>query len=360
MSVTHHPTVAILIPTYNGEAYIDELFKSIVADSYPKKSLGIFVVDNASVDATVTALAHYQKQCAKLTLIRNSQNYFFAKAINQAADAAMREGYEYLILLNQDTIVESGWIDALMAPLKADSFISAAQARMMITPPSSGIINSLGNVVHYLGFGFSNANGKQWRVVESMYANPWWDIPYASGGAMMVRAKDWRQFGGLDEHLAMYHEDLALGWRMALGGFRSVCVRDAIVYHDYRSAPSAYKYYFMERNRLIVLLEYYKVATLIVLLPMLIVLEVGLLVFACVKGWWKEKFRSYVSVVLSIRIIIKKRRLLQATRTIPDRILIHRFASMIEDQPIDHWLLRAVGNPLMRWYHHQVARIVRW
>ncbi len=360
MSVQHRPTVAILIPTHNGEEYIDGLVQSIINDSYPKDSLGIFVVDNSSVDATVSTLKHYQDRGVNLTLICNDQNYFFAKAINQAADAATRAGFEYLILLNQDTTVTVGWVDALIAPLISDFSITAAQARMMMADSSSGGINSLGNVIHYLGFGFSNANGKQWSNLESEYAQAWWDIQYASGGAMMIRSKDWRKFGGLDEHLIMYHEDLALGWMIALRGFRSVCVRDSIVYHDYRSTPAAYKYYFMERNRLIVVLEYYNARTLLLLFPMLLVLEIGLLAFSFIRGWWKEKFRSYWSVLSSIPVIIKKRQLLQVARTVPDRDMLYRFASMIQDQPIDHWLLRTIGNPFMRWYYRQIVRIVRW
>ncbi len=350
--------VAILIPTYNGSAFVDELLESIANDSYLKEYLGIFVVDNASRDDTVARISN--KAISNISIIRNSCNEYFAKAINQAANAAILSGYEYLILLNQDTTVEVGWIMALQEALTTDSSIAAAQARMMLFPAASITVNSLGNAIHYLGFGFSSCNGKQWATVETGYAGAWWETFYASGGAMMIRASVWKQLGGLDEHLMMYHEDLALGWQLALQGKRSVCVRKAVVYHKYDFNPSPYKYYFMERNRLIVVLEYYKIATILVLLPMLLSMEVGLLGFAFAKGWWKEKLRSYISIMTSLPIIIQKHRSIQSTRLVKDRTILARMAMTIEDQPIDHWLLRTIGNPLMRWYYRMVMRIVWW
>lgn len=366
----HLQRVAILIPTYNGAGFIKELFESIARDSYPKEHLGIFVVDNASTDNTVVQISNFSTQggsasggqfpISKITVIQNDRNYFFAKAINQAAVAAIHAGYEYLILLNQDTTVEVGWIEALLKTLSTDESIAVAQARMMLSPSSCGIVNSLGNRIHYLGFGFSSGNGKAWNSVEGHNTRAYWEVLYASGGAMMIRAKVWVELGGLDEHLIMYHEDLALGWQLALRGKRSVCVRDAVVYHKYNFNPEAYKYYFMERNRLIVIFEYYKIPTLLLLTPILLGMEAGLLGFAFVKGWWKEKFRSYASIIASLLIIIRKRHSIQSTRLVRDRVILGQMANTIEDQPIDHWLLRTVANPLMRWYYRMLMRMIWW
>ena len=386
--------VAILIPTYNGERYIDELFQSIQADSYPKEYLGIFVVDNASRDNTVVVIAKEAMPTVaisdrlNITLIQNKTNLYFAKAINQAATAAIEAGYEYLFLLNQDTAIQSGCIESLVNQLVGNPELAVVQARMMlyaeVPPPKIGggeegvlrsqdsVVNSLGNAIHYLGFGFSVGNGKQWPLMLSPrpngervrvrgidYTQPSWLITYASGGAMMVSVNIWKEFSGLEESLEMYHEDLDFGWRLMLAGKTSVCVRDAVVYHKYSFNPAPYKYYFMERNRMIVLLAHYRLWTLLLITPMLLAMELGMMVFSFKNGWWREKLRSYRDIARLLPQICTMRQKSALLRKVSDRDILKKMESTIKDQPVSNFILDRIGNPILALYYRFLRSVIR-
>ena len=97
-----------------------------------------------------------------------------------------------------------------------------------------------------------------------------------------------------NEDLFIYHEDLDLGWRLWLQAFRCLLAPQSVVYHKYDFSRSISKYYYMERNRYIVSLQNYKVATLIILLPAWLAMELGLLAFSLFSGFWKDKLKTLV------------------------------------------------------------------
>ncbi|MBI5135365.1 glycosyltransferase family 2 protein [Candidatus Uhrbacteria bacterium] len=352
------PRVAVIIPTFNGQQYVNELFGSINASMYPKDRLGIFVIDNASRDAMLSRIVNISALLPQLHVIKNPKNYYFAKAINQGAKAAINKGYDVLFLLNQDTVLDADCIQRLVNALQSfDKDRTVVQARMMIWPPESERVNSLGNRIHYLGFGFSDGNGKEYAV-SSVHGPAFWPVTYASGGAMMVSATLWEESGGFSEILEMYHEDLEFGWRLNLSGGQSICVRDAIVYHKYNSSPSGYKYYFMERNRLLVMLMHYQSWTLFLLAPMALVLEAGMLAFAIRNGWWKQKLRSYRDVLRLFPGVFAVRRKSMDARIKKDSEILQMMSSQITDQPIPSTLLDRVGNPLMHIYYKCIRGLV--
>jgi len=367
-----HHRVAIIIPTYNGQQYIEALFESITQSIYPKNRLGIFVVDNNSTDGTRAVIArHRQGGAVAIQTIQNIKNEYFAKAVNQGSEAAIRDGYEYLFLLNQDTTIEPDCISMLVEVLTNNKNIAVAQARMML--PGGDRINSLGNAIHYLGFGFSNGNGQPWpfnrhsgldpeskhskkyKLQITNYQLPAWPITYASGGAMMVSSETWMEFSGLDETLQMYHEDLDFGWRLLLAGKQCVCVRDAVVYHDYTFNPAPYKYYFMERNRMIVLLTHYQLWTLVLITPMALLMELGIILFSLKNGWAKEKFRSYRDALILLPKILENRKKSLGLRKIEDREILKRMGSAIQDQPVNNFVLNRMGNPILAFYYQLVV-----
>ena len=91
--------------------------------------------------------------------------------------------------------------------------------------------------------------------------------------------------GYFDKKLFAYNEDLDLGWRARLLGYKSFYVPESIVYH-HGSAQwkwSGEKFYLLERNRWIVLLSNYKTGTILTLLPTLLILEIALLIFFAKK-----------------------------------------------------------------------------
>ncbi len=380
--------VALIIVTYNGEQYAEDLFRSLAVDAFPKDRLGIFVVDNASTDNTVQEITQFSSRVSPpssraesrdlvITLIRNTTNTGFAAGNNIAIRRALADGYEWIALLNQDTVVKSGWVEELLRVGETDPRIGAVQPLLALWPPERGEINSLGNEIHFLGFGLSR--GYHDPINEPVIARPRRgrgnpdsgdcfaslamtssEITYASGAAVLYRAAALLDVGLFNEEFFMYHEDLDLGWRLWLRGWKSVLAPNAVVYHKYDFKAAAYKYYYMERNRLIVLLQNYKLATLVLLAPAYMLMELGLLGFSVIKGWWKEKLRGYWWVILHAGIILKTRAAIQKSRTASDGLITARFVGSISYQEIDNPILRFVVNPAYSLLWSLLFHLIFW
>ena len=119
------------------------------------------------------------------------------------------------------------------------------------------------------------------------------DVPSASGTAMAIRAETFRALGGFAEELFMYLEDLELGWRARLAGYRVVVDPAADVFHEYEYGRNPRKSYFLERNRLIFCLSAYSGRQLLLLSPVLLATELGMVALAVKERWFRDKVAGW-------------------------------------------------------------------
>jgi GT2 family glycosyltransferase len=160
----------------------------------------------------------------------------------------------------------------------------------------------------------------------------------------------------------MYHEDTDLGWRFWLADWRVVLAPKSIVFHKYEFSRSIRKFYFMERNRIIVLLQNYKVATIMVIAPALLVMNGAMLINSIISGWWKEELSAYGYFInWSVwKNIFTARHAIQLSRKQRDRDVISHFTGRIEFQDVDSPLLRYVVNPVFNAYWQLVKKVIWW
>jgi len=345
--------VAVIILSYDGLKFLPQLLGSLFDYNPLTVRQEVIVVDNHSDDGTVPWL---KKEYSQVTLLVQPENLGFAAGNNIGFKYAAAKKFDYAMLLNQDTIVTAGYLDRLIKTAEASKATAAVQARLMLYPQQDRI-NSLGNVIHYLGFGYTY--GHQHRQIKLRFGDG--RINYCSGAACLLKISVLNKVGFFDEDLFIYHEDLELGWRLKMFGFESVIEPAAVVYHQYEFSRSIKKFYFMERNRFIVMIQNYKLATLLLILPAVIVSELGLFVFAVKSGWWQEKLRVYF-YFLSLahwRRIIEQRRKVQQSRVSRDRTVIWDFSGIIEHQEVESRLMRCL-NPCFNWYWQLVKRLIIW
>src|SRR3989338_2584574 len=202
---------------------------------------------------------------------------------------AIKSDFNYAVILNQDVEVEKNWLEPLVIEMKDDGSTAAAQPLVLYNDKET--VQAWGNEVHFLGFGFSGGNLQKVRSTNSELRTR--EVTYTTGSAMIMRMSVIREVGMLDEDLEMYHEDLEWCLRARLQGYRMMLVPESRVYHKYEFERSIKKYYFMERNRFIVMVEYYKFLTLLAILPAFIVMETGLLFFSLIRGFWRERLKAY-------------------------------------------------------------------
>jgi GT2 family glycosyltransferase len=188
------------------------------------------------------------------------------------------------------------------------------------------------------------------------------DIAYASGAGMLMRSSMMREIGLLDEELFAYHEDLEFSWRARLAGWRVALAPKSEVFHKYEFSRSIKKYFWMERNRFIVMLRMYRIPTLLITLPAFLAMEIGLWAFAFKGGWWREKLRAYAHFLSpgAWKRLLDARRRAQELRKIGDREATKLFTGSILFQQMQPTLLTRVANPLFSLYWGLARLVIFW
>ena len=217
------PTVSIIIPTHNGRAHLDECLRSLRALNYPLDRREIIVVDNGSTDGSVEYLkASYQE----VTVVRNEKNMGFAGPCNQGAKCSQSE---YLAFLNNDTRVDSEWLNELTRSIdspKVGAERAVCAAGKIVSWDGrfldyDGGIMSFHGHGHHLGMGRPVSSG-------STQERP---ILFACAASMLIRRDAFFEVGGFDPDYFAYFEDVDLGWRLWLYGFQVLYCPTAVIFH---------------------------------------------------------------------------------------------------------------------------------
>jgi len=344
--------IAIIIsPNYRDYAqrYLHDCLESLRIQDWAGEKK-IFITDNQS---TAESFAFLKETAPEAEIIRNNNNDGFAKGNNDAMRLALQEGFEYLVLFNMDTIVETDCISHLVKTADSESAIGAVQARLMFWPEQDKI-NSLGNITHFLGFGYCEGYGGKWSDNPSVICR---DIGYPSGAAVLLKKEVFEKVGIFDEEFWMYNEDQDLGWRIWLAGWRCVLAPQAVVYHKYEFAGDARKYYWLDRNRILAMIKNYQFSTLLLISFAFVFMEFGVLLFAFQEGWFRDKLKVY-QYFFSLRnwkYILAARRNSQASRRVKDRDIVGMFSGRIWYDEIGDWKLGLVNHILNTYWN-----VIKW
>jgi GT2 family glycosyltransferase len=316
----------------------------------------VLVIDNASSDGTADYLASAWPQ---VDCVASSVNLGFAGGNNLGWEEIQRRYPQanYVALLNQDTVVQSGWLAALVAFLEQHPEAGTAQSKLRLHQKPD-CFNTVGNVSHYLGFGFTSACGE--RDVGQFDEPRLIDFP--SGAAFAINVEHLRRWGLFEAFLFLYLEDTELGWKLAQLGHPNYYVPTSVVYHKYEFKGDYRNYYFLERNRHWLLLVYYKWPTLLLLAPALVLMELGQLVFATQQGVLRAKLRAYGFCLRPANLaqLWRSRQAAQRRRQIPDRHFLANFTGVIRFEGLQGFLIRRVANPIFGTYWSVVRRMIWW
>jgi GT2 family glycosyltransferase len=278
------------------------------------------------------------------TVIDAGANLGFAGGNALGIRRAIEGGAEWVYLLNPDTDVDPAFLEEALAVAEADPRAAAVQS-LLLLHPERDLVNTAGNAVHFLGFGYCGS----YRARRADVPDEPREIAYASGAGVLLRAEALRDAGGFDEALFLYHEDLDLGLRLRLAGWRARLAPRSLVWHHYAFARNRSKYFFMERNRYVVLAKLLRPRSLLVLAPFLAGAELALLALAAGGGWFREKVRADAALLsrdLRAHVAAARRRV-QATRRITDRELARWFTPAVEFEGLEGgWLPRLLAAPM--------------
>ncbi|MFA6304867.1 MAG: glycosyltransferase family 2 protein [Patescibacteria group bacterium] len=360
--------VAIIIVNFNGQKYLPGLLGSIFNNPPQTVNQQVIFVDNASHDESVE---YVRENFSQIVVLEQEINWGFAKGNNLGIKYAQAHNFDYVFLLNSDALLEVGCLDILVNRIEQSNQIAAVQSKILLWPLTD-LINSVGNVIHYLGFGYTNGHKTPNTIHDpaqldntrssSAGQHTINEINYCSGAACLIKLEVLNKIGLFNEGFFMYHEDLDLGWRFLLSGYKNQVVPEAIVYHKYEFSRSIKKFYFMERNRWLVILANYDLRTLLLIFPALLVMEIGLFIFSFKNGWWREKIKIYLYFLkpTSWQKLCQTRRKIQSSRIVKDREIVVNFSGVIEHQEVNSWLMEKVINKIFNAYWLVIKKLIIW
>lgn len=246
----------IVIPTCNGRHYLEKCLKSLA-----KEDTHIVVIDNGSTDGTFDLVAD---DFPEVEYISFSVNTGFCRAVNAGIVATTTK---YVIFLNNDTIVEPGFVRELEAVMEQDERIFSASAKM-ISMKDKSRIDDAGDLYCALGWAFALGKGrpeKEYRTGYSIFA--------ACGGAAIYRMAVFEQIGMLDENHFAYLEDIDLGYRARIQGYYNIYIPEAVVYHAGSGASGSrynkFKVDLTSRNSIYLIYKNMPVIQIILNFPLL-------------------------------------------------------------------------------------------
>lgn len=274
--------VTVVIPNYNGEKYLGDCLKALKEQSM--KDFDLIVVDNGSQDESVRIV---REGFPGAELIRLDKNYGFSKAVNDGIRTARTE---YVILLNNDTRVEKDFVKALFEAVSRDDRIFSVSARMLqMNDPQ--LIDSAGDMYCCLGWAFARGKDKPSGRYDKRA-----DIFSACAGAAIYRKSVFNVIGYFDEKHFAYLEDVDLGYRARINGYRNVYEPRALVYHAGSglsgSRYNTFKISLSSRNNVYVPYKNMPLLQLILNLPFLLAGFIIKTVFFVRKGEGRTYIRG--------------------------------------------------------------------
>ncbi|MCC6025960.1 MAG: glycosyltransferase [Caldimicrobium sp.] len=201
---------SIVIPVYNKFEYTYNCLKSIRENTDEDISYEIIIADDCSNDET----QFIHKYVKGVTIIRNPRNLGFLRNINNANRLARGE---YLVLLNNDTIVSKGWLKELIETFKRDNRIGIVGPKFL-TP--DGRLLEAGGIIWRDGTGWNYGRGDDPSLPEYNYLK---EVDYISGACIVIKKELWNAIGGFDDRYApAYFEDSDLAFECRKRGYKVV------------------------------------------------------------------------------------------------------------------------------------------
>lgn len=300
----NEPRVTVIIVNWNSGELLSRCLESVSAQSYAPAR--IIVVDNGSTDRSADVVENW----AGITVIKLGANRGFAAANNIAIEEC---DTELVALLNPDAFPESDWLARLVGAAVAYPVAAAFGSRQMVAG-RDGEIDGLGDVYHASGIMWRNGYGRQLLHADAVSA----EIFSPCAGAALYRRDALMEVGGFDKDYFCYVEDVDLGFRLRLAGYRSIYVADSVVHHVGSACSggqhSDFAVYHGHRNLVWAFVKNMPGALFWILLPAHLLLNVVTLVHFAFRGQGAVMLRAKRDALRGIPSAWRKRRRIQAWR----------------------------------------------
>lgn len=215
------PLCSVVIPTYNGRALLETCLASVARHRPRGSDIDVVVADDGSTDGTADWLAGAHPW---VRVVRREANGGFVAAANAGIAAARGR---FVQLLNNDTEVTAGWLEAGLAPFADPRVGSVAPLVLVRSDPTR--VDSAGDNYALVGWPSKRGHGQP--------ASRWRDRPGdrvfgASGSSAFYRAEALARVGAFDPTFGSYYEDVDLAFRLRWAGYACAYAPGCVVLHE--------------------------------------------------------------------------------------------------------------------------------
>ena len=332
--------VSIIVLNYNGKHFLDVCLSSVLEQQYP--DFEVILVDNGSVDGSVDFV---KEKYPSVRLLALESNQGFAGGNNRGVEMAK---HDLIVLLNNDTRVEPGWLQALVATVRPEDL--AAASALILTDGIPRRYYEKNGSVNFLGHNIM-------RIFDVRE-----DIFFA-GGASLIYKKNLLGLPFDDDYFA-YAEDVHLSLRARFQGYRVLHVHEAVVHHfgsgTTRRQAGSFVTFLQERNRLLNTFIFFSVPTIIKVMPLVKLNALAKLAAAASgkKYSLRGLLHAYGWLLSHPGAIREKRRVLQAQRRVSEKEVIQKMTCKITN---GESAMGRFANAIMKAYFRIVnIRTIEW
>jgi hypothetical protein len=216
--------IAVVILNWNGAQLLEQFLPKVIAYS-PESDL--YVADNASTDASIAVV---QNQFPQIKIIKNPNNFGFAKGYNEALRHVEADVFA---LVNSDIEVTADWLQPIIATFESEKQTAIIQPKILDFKDRNKFeyAGAAGGFIDAFGYPF--CRGRIFETVETDKGqyNHSTEIFWASGACFFIRSEVFRSLNGFDETFFAHQEEIDLCWRAFNKDFITKYVPDSVVYH---------------------------------------------------------------------------------------------------------------------------------
>ncbi|WP_255505681.1 glycosyltransferase [Mycetocola sp. JXN-3] len=238
-------TVSVILVNFRGTDDTITALNELGKLDWPSERLELIVVENASGDDSA---ARILAAAPHVRVIESAENLGFSGGCNLGAEHATGQ---ILAFLNNDARPDRRWIRAAAERFASSAQIGAVASRVLDWEGER--VDFIGAALTWFGMGYKPLTGELLPNTEPDVE----DVLFGTGSAMFVRTDVYSELGGFDNNYFMFFEDVDLGWRLNLAGYRFAYEPESVAYHKHHASMSsfgAYKEsYLLERNALFTL-----------------------------------------------------------------------------------------------------------
>lgn len=301
MNISDNPLVSVVIVNWNGEGILEQCLQAILKQTF--QHYEVILVDNASTDKSLDYVEEYYPE---IQVIKLERNLGFAEANNIGVRHARGQ---WLALLNNDAFPAVDWLEQLYGARKRNPEY-AFFASKLINAQDQSSVESTGDIYHVSG----NAWHRDYNLFEEQAIDDEGEVFSACAAAAFYNRQAFEKVGGFDEDYFSHIEDIDLGFRLQLYGYRCMYVPSAKVLHIGSASfgkESDHTVYQVHRNTVWTYFKNMPTRQLWKFLPAHLVSNVIFLIFYSLRGQWRAIWKAKFDAFRQLPNILRKRKQFQ-------------------------------------------------